>query len=267
MFYYIFITLTLFLVGCSPKEESTERVIIRETFEPTPAQPIPQGPTDSGGGHGLNGKPLESFIKKLTDVPAFKNFVQPMLRELFKKHENLAVDLHHISSARSWYFVPTDLKDIPSYFAGAQFKTEQLAIHRSKEIWINSVLFEKMKQDDVDDKLAQEKLLIHELVMGVLFMQFQPNLDKCLAASNKWLLMETTAIETAEMFQINYDNERNHCRKNLNSILDLNIEKKLSLSENDYSVIRSLTQALTENLESLTTEELEIFYTQLNRRN
>jgi len=134
-----------------------------------------QGGTDSGGGNGLSGKPLESYRIDINSQEVFSK-VKTIISNVGQNFPELAGDMWHVAQDRRWYNIPSSLDAIPSERIGVAFATDQLALQNLGEIWIDGKLFGAMTTDD------RATLLLHEILMGVRLMNFQDDLDKCLAS-------------------------------------------------------------------------------------
>ena len=233
--------------------QQVEKTVIRET-NGTPAPtglPDPssqqQGGSDTGGGNGIgcgdNTKcgPLESFTEDIIQKPEFIQNLLPIIRKLAKIYKPLAADLMHIAHDRRWYFVPVELDKIPGRQIGVGFATDQLALHKKQEIWISTIYYEKMADQN------KALLLLHELVMGVRLMSFQSSLDHCLADAASNLIDEGNEAE--------YRFARSVCMREPDSgIFD---PRGISLDSEDHSNIRELTKMLMDSKQDLSSDEIK----------
>lgn len=251
-FFYLFSTFLIFL-GCNPKEERTiERVVEKPVTY--------QGPGDTGGGNGINGRPIESYHVSIVEEKIFQETLKPVIQSLALLHQELAADMYHVALDRKWYFVPVELAKIPSQLIGAHSETDQLALQTYKEIWFDAVKYKAM------DDAAKIRILLHEMVMGVRLLQFQAKLGKCLAEATRELVKPfATAAEQAANEQ-NYHELRKSCYENYGGVPGISGQKPISLNDDDYAVIRDLTTLLADDLATAKTSELESLYKQLNRR-
>ena len=246
--YLLLLVQCLFLAACTLKESHTV-----ETIEKVPL-PGHEGPTDSGGGSGVDGKPLESYIQNIREFSVFKSKIQQTLLKVGKVHSRLAGDLFHIAMQRNWYFVPVNLDQIPSELIGAHFATEQLALQNYDEVWFDSKIYDKM------DDSARETILVHELVMGVRLLEFQNNLDRCFAEATEDLIKPEANVD-------HFNEARKKCLAENTSLPGWSGHKPMSLDQDDYSNIRNLTKILTQDISTMTTDDFEGIYKILKRRN
>lgn len=240
--------------ACSKREIIRETVVVER---PTSNElPTFEGTVDGGGGNGTNGKPLESYIVNIYDEKVFKDYLKPRI-DLIQKHiPALASDFQHILNERRWFLIPVDLNKapdlglLPPWKLGTYFPTDQIAIQNMKEIWIGTIKFNNMTEED------QARLILHEMIMGVRLLNESNNkLDICLVTA---LRRFTTDLELSPELrndlEINYKKHRNKCFSEAK--IELSPSNKIELSKDDYANIRSLTSDLYDNLEKLDEEEL-----------
>ncbi len=234
------------LTGC----QQNEKIIIKEVgASPSPSLPdlSQEGGSDTGGENGIGCSdnktcgPLESFQVDVYEREEFKTFIDPIIQKLGKIYRPLAADLIHLSRERRWYFVPVELNKIPAQKIGVSFKTDQLALHKKKEIWISSVFYDKMEMR------KKAILLLHELVMGINLMKFQNPVDQCLAEAAKNLIDPGNESD--------YRFARTVCMRDSDSnILD---PRGIYLDGEDHSNIRDLTKILMDELDKVDEAELK----------
>lgn len=263
--FYLLTLLMLFgVLACSPRQET----IVEKHFGTPPGTGLPgspQGPESAGsggyppppssmggadvggGGNGVAGKPLESYQVNITTVPAYQRVREKVINKLAVRFPKLAGDLIHITEERNWYFVPVSMDAIPAFKIGVNFRTDQFANHKLKEIWFDSKHF-----DDMEEK-PQENLILHELLMGVKVLEFTNLLDQCLA--NISSLRLTSENEEA------YKAARKKCfSKNRNAVDigdSIGLGKSIQLTNDDYDSIRTLTTLLMSSVDTLDAQELE----------
>jgi len=200
-----------------------------------------------GGGNGLEGKPLESFRVDLTQQTAFKRVRENVIEKLSARFPKLAADLLHISEERAWYIIPAELRNIPAARIGVSFKTDQIALQKLKEIWINDLLFSKMAPHE------QETLVLHELVMGVRLLQFANLLDQC--------LVNIAAVKLNQESADKYKVARRECFKKYRNAADvgdsIGLGKDINLEDYDYETIRDITSILMTKVNTFDAQELE----------
>lgn len=137
-----------------------------------PTGPKSDGTLDSGGGNTYRGLPLESYIQKPEDLPAFQSLVKPILAKI---NPYTAGVLEHVLKKKTWYFVPGKLSELPASKIGSAVKVEQGALQDFRQVWVASEIFEAMEARD------QARLLMHELLMGFRLLRFDSVQNECVA--------------------------------------------------------------------------------------
>lgn len=172
----ISIALTFF-VGCTTRKQTQD-----STSPGSPAGTVVSdgdksaGTVDSGGGNTFMGKPLESYIVKVRDLPAFKNKVQAILENEALKDSDLKRVIDFVLDKKIWYLIPAELKQLPSEKIASAVGTDQAALQDLRQIWLNQTLYDDMKSVD-----AQGMLLMHEILMGLKLLKFDSALFECRA--------------------------------------------------------------------------------------
>lgn len=199
--------------------------------QPAVASREQTGGTDStGGGNGLKGRPLDSYIEKnMESKPYYINHVIPLMKALSSTYPRLAADFYHITHQRDWYFIPTELEEISRNILGTYGKTDQLALQDLNKIWIDSNKFDKMSEQD------QATLVIHEIMMGVRLIKFKPKQDQCIAKAAVAAISESPAKSYSEL--------KKACRRTYPTVSGIQKEK-FDLNSNDYDLIRKLVSLL-----------------------
>jgi hypothetical protein len=198
---------------------SCQREIVRE---------VVPGTVDVGGGNGVGGKPLGGWaLKSVSELPEFKNVVQPILENLTKCFIPLAADMMHIAERRTWFMVPVALNEIPKTRLGAPFTTDQYAIQSYEEIWVNSKFYDAMKSEGRAD------LLLHELVVGVRILKDAHTVERCLAA------VRVSALQGAKDSEI--ESANNECNAKYPRILK---PPPIQFGQEDAAHIRRLEKDL-----------------------
>lgn len=210
------------------------------------------GGTDStGGGNGLKGRPLDSYIERNIEAkPYYTNYVLPLMKTLATSYPRLAADFYHITHQRDWYFMPTELEEISRNILGTYGKTDQLALQDLNKIWIDSNKFDAMSEQD------QATLVIHEIMMGVRLMKFKHKQDQCIAKSALAIFSESPTKS--------YNDLKKACRKTYPMITGIQKEK-FDLNSNDYDLIRKLVSLL--DRENPDVEEVKDLIETSNYRN
>lgn len=192
---------------------------------------LQQGGTDStGGGNGIQGKPLDDYILNIRELPAFTNHIKPLIQDLSQNYPELAADFYHLSIERDWYFVPTDLDQIAKNILGVYARTDQIALQDLNKIMVDSQLFAQMQEHD------QAVLIAHEIVMGIRLLKHKKTQDLCMATAARTLVSENNYPK--------YENLKKKCRETYPFIPGTQNEK-FSLNSDDYDFIRKLVKKIT----------------------
>jgi hypothetical protein len=231
--------------GCQPQKE-----VIREPA-PFNDNKLPDlksgGGSDTGGENGIGCSatkacaPLESFKENISEKPEYAEFILPIISKLSEVFKPLAADLIHLAAERRWYFVPVELQKLPSRWIGVGFESDQVALHKKHEIWITTLLYDQMT--------AKNKaiVLLHELVMGVRLMEYQNDLDHCLAKA------AINLTYSGGLSDYNY--ARQVCMHDAGPApLD---PHEIRLDDEDHSNIRDLTMILIDKIDTIQAVELE----------
>ena len=243
---WIFLLLIL-ISACGGKNETIQVV------EPT--QSAPKGPVDEvggadvGGGNAIQGKMIEEYQISVSEVFEYQETIFPIIRVLQSYFPSLAGDFLHIIEARKWYVVPVDLKTLDPLKIGIpfEFKTEQAALHTPEKIFIDKRIWDQMSS------ASKSYLLLHEIIMGVKWIDSHEGLDRCLAGSKK-ILVDHDFIENEK-----YKDQIRACYKTYPK--HFIIPTKFKLSPTDYDSIRSLVGRLYKNIEKNDWEELKLWFT------
>lgn len=137
------------------------------------------GTSDSGGGTGVSGKVFESYIVDPTQLPAYKQHLEHLLKNIEGNDEEGFV-YSNIFKTKSWYIAPIDLDEVGKDALGILFMksdTQQIARQTKKEIWIDKRIYDQMSTSDQSD------LLLHELIMSIYLLKFIPLSEVCKLSS------------------------------------------------------------------------------------
>jgi len=142
------------------------------------------GTGDSGGGNLYKGRPIESYRVDITQHPAYKNKIAPIVQTLTDinrgahgkqmSHPDLGRMFLSILQKRTWYLIPGTLDTLPRERTGIAIPTDQGALQGPQEIWINSLLFNSMEENE------QATLILHEILMGIRILKFASTQAQCL---------------------------------------------------------------------------------------
>ncbi|NJL25591.1 MAG: hypothetical protein HC902_10740 [Calothrix sp. SM1_5_4] len=126
----------------------------------------------------LNGKVFESYIVDPEALPAFKEFVLPLLKNLgaVSDGDRSEPGFLFFLKMKTWYIAPVELDKFGKEALGVSFiksETQQIAIQTRDEIWIDKTAFDQMSSQD------QGQLILHELVMNMYFLKFMSVEELC----------------------------------------------------------------------------------------
>lgn len=231
------------LISCAPKGSSGNSATPANPTTPGQqvGQVVPQSPSttngtsDSGGGTGLDGKVFESYIVDPTELPAYKQHLEPLLKNINSEQEKSS-QYHQIFKIKTWYIAPVDLDKVSKDALGVSFMksdTQQIARQSMKEIWIDKRIYDQMSSNDQSD------LLLHELVMNLYFFKFLKISEIC----KIWIT-------------VNGETGNEGCVENgtqLDKIMPP--EEKRSLTDQDNENIRYVTGWLKQNAQQTIAEK------------
>jgi hypothetical protein len=213
-----------FLLGCQKDDQKK-----------TPGEPVASpmgaphsgadGTTDGAGGNGINNKIYESYIVNPQKLKAYELHLSKQMEILNNavepdsaKRGNLSFT-GYLTHWKTWYVAPIELKTVSKNALGVSFskdKTQQFAIQTRKEVWIDSHLFDQMKEED------QADLILHELVMNLYLVKFVKLSEICkLNVELNEKGCETSGIDNPDEF--------------------LPAEQERPLNDDDYAKIRRVT--------------------------
>lgn len=217
--------------------------------QPNSQSQVNQGGIDSGGGNGIDGRLLESFIQDpQADLGPTSTWVKSLLDRINKIYPPLAADFAHILHDRDWYFLPVKLKCLKAASIDVYVNDvdlDQFALQNSKEIYFDDSLFKQATEDN------RERVVLHEMVMGVMIMQFTDTYDHCMAQASEFLLTDKSK----------YNSASNKCSSTyqLASLFPINkgLVSHIRLSNDDYHAVRNLTSKLFKHPDQVTAPELQ----------
>lgn len=181
--YFLVFTVIPLAVGftaCAPQQGSSPSA-------PPPKSPTFDGTVSGGGGNGCDGKVFEEYAEKITSLPEYRLFINPILRRMTERgNDVLASYLKWVAEEKSWLFVPCELKRLSVEQIGVSIESDQLARHRMNNIFIYSV------KDNIEVKSyfreplkVKAKLLLHEMVMGARLLMKQSAKEQCQALARR----------------------------------------------------------------------------------
>lgn len=236
----LMIAFLTFFVSCHPRGQSSSPATPIEILNPTtpsttnaPGVSEPgtgavhaaQGTADSGGGNTFMGKPLESYKVVPKDLEAYKKIVAPILESQAIAGSQLGRFFHTILDKKIWYLIPAELKKISQEKIGSAVGVDQAALQDFNQIWINSLIFDKMSLKD------QAVLIVHEILMGIRLLKLDSERAECMASQ-----------PADSQFCLNNSSEKVRGRPS-------------DLTESDYAQIRSATAQIIEGGAKLTQEQ------------
>lgn len=227
-----------FSVSCAPRGQSTPQspqtpALGSPGSPPNAGVPTSHGTADSGGGNTFMGKPLESYKVNPRTLESYSRFIKPWLESQYLKGTGVGNAFESILDRKIWYLIPSELKQLSSdkISSAVGSDLQQAALQDLKQVWIDSLLFEKMAPAD------QAVLIVHELLMGIKLLKFDSTLTECLAFQS---------TEAAKDPQYCYNNSSNEPRG-----------KPSDLTPNAYAQIRSAAALISERGQKLTLKDLE----------
>lgn len=234
-----------FSVACTQGIRATSAKAIDKAAAPAGQNPLPsqQGPTtnnsidgttDGGGGNSINGRMIESYIIAPEELPVVKQKLSAIIKMAFSSDDEednqVLQDGNMIFKFKTWYLVPMSLKHIQKKALGIEFaegQTEQVAIQTKSEVWINSLLFDKMTEEE------QAKLILHEAVMTYYLTKFLSFEELCAAHDKMGSKSCSNSVLSPEQ------------RQNMSNFFKPEVER--SLNAQDYNSIRYVTSWLWKN--------------------
>lgn len=200
-----------------------------------------------GGGNGSQYKVYESNIKPLVKLPIYDKYIKPRLEKFDvlmaqlgqSEGKNKFSYSQFLIRMKSWYFTEDTLKSIDKETLGIIFnedKTQQIALNKKKEIWIDNKIFSNMKEEH------QADLIIHEIVMNLYFLKYYSFYDLCVIGK--------------EMGQYNEKEENNLTCEQIKNIKYFQAKQSMVLQEDDYQNIRRVTSWFINDLLNATADDL-----------
>lgn len=240
---------TAFTAACQGPRTTKETVIQRDIPAPSTGGVdlggAQMGGVDGGGGASYRGRPIDSYRIEFFSRTEEAAGVMSAIERMATVNRMFAAVMMHIVRERSWMMIPGDLDKIPSLKMGIHVETDQVAIHKMREVWINSKLFDEMNLAD------RQTLLVHEVVMGVRFLEFSNEMDRCIARAAIHLLEK----QTDEVYSV----ERKKCvnaeRHRLTLGAGSNLAGSVHLTDVDNAMIRKLTSQLVNPSDELPDED------------
>jgi len=233
--------IVVFFSSCAEKKEVVQEVRVVEHGN-APAQ----GPGDWGGAGCIDHPEkcilFDEYLLTVPELDFFNQKVKPILKNLDSSFPQLAKDFMHIFANRSWYFIPTDLNQIPGYVIGDAFKFKQVAIQNGSAVWVNSAIYDKAIED------SKLYLYFHEALVGIAILENTNSQDQCIAEISKYLL-------PSEFDQKRFRDEKNSCLRKY----PLGTEVKFKISDGEYNVLRRLVQLVISSEGNVNEEDVRSY--------
>jgi hypothetical protein len=196
------------------------------------------GGANGGGGNTINGKPAESYGKKITEFSSYNNLIAPKLRVLQSLLPDFAKSVAKIANSQVFYVLPRGFENIGEERTGLHFETEQSAIQCHSEVFFNEKVFNNMLESERAD------ILLHEILLG--------------AVINDIFLKPSPAYTSTACSKLGAE-EHSRVRKSVNVIRNLELPY-------EASVLREKLEGLSWNLSLLRTSDEVIEAENLNNR-
>lgn len=234
-----------FLVACSSKNDSppNHSTIITADKPPTISQEtsgrvVKEGPSDSGGGDTCNQKVIDASSIDIRQEKEFIEFIKPILDQIDSSSESkksTTSSTESILSAalfKTWYFITCPLNKIPNENKGIVFETDQAAIQKGNEIFIDLIQYNKMTSEN------KAWLLLHEIVMA------------------SYLLKYMTMFEMIKLQNIKISENNREMFNKIMKMKKFIPQPYRPLNEKDYQNIRTVTSWIIQNKDKITKKEL-----------
>lgn len=210
--------------------------------------PPPKGTADfGGGGNGSKNKVYESNIAPLVKLPIYDKYIKPRLEKFDilmsqlgqSEEKNKFSYSQFLIRMKSWYFTDDTLNSIDKETLGIIFKegkTQQIALNKKREIWIDNKIFVDMKPQH------QADLIIHEFVMNLYFLKYYSFYEICVMGKEMGLYAEKE--------------ENNLTCEQIKNVKYFQTKKMMALNEDDYQNIRRVTDWFINDLLNASAEDL-----------
>lgn len=225
------LTLSLFLPACAQNGRSDGHALpAQATSSPASPAPAREGTVDGGGGAGIDGKPIESFERKLRDkavFPEFEQFIEPILADVAKLYPNqdfFNLIVEHLISRRTWYVMPVELHKIGSENMGIPLSADQWAFQTTGAVWISSLHYTGANID-------KARILMHEILVGIKFLRHLSDFEQCQAIYGRDFPSTCDRRDREPLY------------------------KEVKLNARDYDDVRAVTNWLFENHAKMTGEQ------------
>jgi hypothetical protein len=229
--------LALLSMGCQ------KTVVTELTVSPPASDSTVDGTIDSGGGNSVGGRPIDSYAFDPFGRDEIKDTIVPMITQLAKTHLKFAGALYNILREKTWYLVPVELNKLSAKEIGVSFPNDQMALQTRREVYIASKLFNPAAEED------RATLIVHELLMGMRIYRFNNDRYLCIAKVTTKLLDGSSYEE--------FKKAKDQCYRDFPSTGKDDLFNKISLTTDDYELIRGLTARLMRHSEDVSDAELD----------
>lgn len=214
----------------------------------SPPRTPPRGTADfGGGGNGSKNKVYERNIAPLVKLPIYDKYIKPRLEKFDvlmsqlgqSEEKNKFSYSQFLIRMKSWYFTDDTLNSIDKETLGIIFKegkTQQIALNKKREIWIDNKIFVDMKPQH------QADLIIHEFVMNLYFLKYYSFYEICVMGKEMGLYAEKE--------------ENNLTCEQIKTVKYFQTKKMMALNEDDYQNIRRVTDWFINDLLNASAEDL-----------
>lgn len=170
---FLFLAMVPFLANCrKDSQPSREKMTINPTGPIKNPTPAGWGPSDGGGGDICNGRLVESYRIKISEMGAFRKMVLPIFEKISSQADDKGNNsLKQVDNFKNWYLIDCALSQIPQERKGLYLESFQAAVQTNKEIFIDSKAFKAMTEEE------QAKLILHEIVMGLYLIKYSTLAD------------------------------------------------------------------------------------------
>lgn len=203
-----------------------------------------RGTIDGGGANGLNSKIIESYKVSSDSLPQSK-YISPFLKFLRKSTFNGKINfnmssyemaIENILKKKMWYLVPVEdgIENLGKQVHGIPFITDQFAIQTKNEVFINKNVYDQMTGDL---SLEREKLVLHEIFMGLKVLLKQDFYTQCLFSG--------TSPDSVQTTDYCFDGNRDQIKETT----------VLNLTKEEHSEVRYLTDLVIQNVDNFSRDE------------
>jgi hypothetical protein len=176
------------------------------------------GAEGSGGGNTLGGKLVESYNVDLDKLSGYNELYKPVMDTLNAKLPFLGLTFSGDANQIAWYLIPATLKSRSETVTGLPFPSDQVAVQKSGEVWIDQDLFNSL------DPSERGKLLLHEVILSELLPEVganQSDYGASIAGTNETAIMAVVR-KTTDFLAKSYQKSDAVLAQELGKIADWN---------------------------------------------